>query len=172
MFADAEESNAMLQDIGPRIAEATSEQLGRPGAVVAHTTALKRSKRIMEKVAEKYRGDYSRVCDVARMTFSCDNFEAIECVLEAVCAADELEHPTRIKNRLAAEFDAATSGGYRDVLLNARDRANGHIVEIQITLRGMLAVKKSGGHKQYKVRLYYSGFFNCRAACALYANAA
>jgi hypothetical protein len=43
------------------------------------------------------------------------------------------------------------SGGYRDLLLNLRCVATGHIVELQITLKGLIEVKAGGGHASYAV---------------------
>ena len=56
-----------------------------------------------------------------------------------------------IKNRLMLAFDASVSGGYRDLLLNLRCRATGHIVELQITLKGLIDVKAGGGHANYAI---------------------
>ena len=43
------------------------------------------------------------------------------------------------------------SGGYRDLLLNLRCLATGHIVELQITLKGLIDVKAGGGHANYAI---------------------
>ena len=56
-----------------------------------------------------------------------------------------------IKNRLMLAFDASVSGGYRDLLLNLRCLATGHIVELQITLKGLSDVKAGGGHANYAI---------------------
>jgi hypothetical protein len=56
-----------------------------------------------------------------------------------------------IKDRLMLAFDASVSGGYRDLLLNLRCVATGHIVELQITLKGLMEVKVGGGHTSYAV---------------------
>ena len=56
-----------------------------------------------------------------------------------------------IKNRLMLAFDAKVSGGYRDLLLNLRCLATGHIVELQITLKGLIDVKAGGGHANYAI---------------------
>ena len=56
-----------------------------------------------------------------------------------------------IKNRLMLAFDASVSGGYRDLLLNLRCLATGHIVELQITLKGLIDVKAGGGHANYAI---------------------
>ena len=56
-----------------------------------------------------------------------------------------------IKNRLMLAFDASVSGGYRDLLLNLCCVATGHIVELQITLKGLIDVKAGGGHANYAI---------------------
>jgi len=56
-----------------------------------------------------------------------------------------------IKDRLMLAFDASVSGGYRDLLLNLRCVATGHIVELQITLKGLMEVKAGGGHASYAI---------------------
>jgi hypothetical protein len=56
-----------------------------------------------------------------------------------------------IKDRLMLAFDASVSGGYRDLLLNLRCVATGHIVELQITLKGLIEVKAGGGHASYAI---------------------
>ena len=55
-----------------------------------------------------------------------------------------------IKNRLMLAFDASVSGGYRDLLLNLRCLATGHIVELQITLKKLIDIK-AGGYASYAV---------------------
>jgi hypothetical protein len=56
-----------------------------------------------------------------------------------------------IKNRLMLAFDASVSGGYRDLLLNLRCFETGHIVELQITLKGLIDVKAGSGHANYAI---------------------
>ena len=57
----------------------------------------------------------------------------------------------RVKNRLDPVFDASATGGYRDLLINARDKANGHIVELQLTFKNFFDIKTNGGHAAYKL---------------------
>ena len=149
MLEDASKSNELLSRLGKQIVEAANDFYGRE-AVQALNAPLKKMRRIMTKTAEKYSGDYSRVCDLARMTFACVDFDAAKYTLKMVQSSQAVEI-TRIKNRLRPEFDASLTGGYRDCLLNVRDVANGHIMEIQITLRGLLDVKSGSGHAQYQL---------------------
>ena len=81
---------------------------------------LKKTQRVMEKVSEKYAGDFTKVCDLARMTFSCDGFQAARLLFEALVSAKELA-VTLVKDRLMPEFDAKQTGGYRDTLVNVID---------------------------------------------------
>ena len=67
-----------------------------------------------------------------------------------------------IKNRLMLAFDASVSGGYRDLLLNLRCVATGHIVELQITLKGLMEVKAGGGHASYAIARVH-GLFERRS---------
>ena len=67
-----------------------------------------------------------------------------------------------IKNRLMLAFDASVSGGYRDLLLNLRCVATGHIVELQITLNRLIEVKAGGGHASYAVARVH-GLFERRS---------
>lgn len=59
----------------------------------------------------------------------------------------------RVKPRLAPSWDAASSGGYRDVLVNLcfKDAKSEHlhIVEVQLHLSSFLALKHRavGGHR-------------------------
>jgi hypothetical protein len=72
---------------------------------------------------------------------------------------DESVLVVRVKPRLAPSWDAASSGGYRDVLVNLcfknakSEILRQHIVEVQLHLSSFLALKHAqiGGHKTYKV---------------------
>ena len=63
-----------------------------------------------------------------------------------------------MKNRLTLAFDASASGGYRDLLLNLEIVGTKHIVEVQITLTPLLAIKAGGGHAAYQIARVH-GFF-------------
>lgn len=115
-----------------------------------HFGALKRPARIAQKSAEKYGGDYSRVCDLVRMTIVCDSIKVVTQAFLAIAQSDGLR-VERVKNRLHPAFDATTSVGYRDVLLNVRDVISQHVCEIQLTLRQFHDIKIQGGHAMYKV---------------------
>lgn len=150
MLDDAAQSNELLVRLGQQVVTAASGFFGSDEAVQALNAPLKKMRRIMTKTAEKYNGDFSRVCDLARMTLACADFAAATFTLKMLQDSPEVEI-RRIKNRLRLDFDATLTGGYRDCLVNVRDVANGHIAEVQITLRGLLDVKSGSGHAQYQL---------------------
>ena len=87
------------------------------------------------------------VCD---RTVQCKTLKDVKAVLEMLRSHAGFE-VLLIKNRLMLAFDASVSGGYRDLLLNLRCVATGHIVEVQITLKGLIDVKAGGGHANYAI---------------------
>ena len=62
-----------------------------------------------------------------------------------------------VEDRLMLAFDASASGGYRDMLLNVRCLATGHITEVQITLKGLIDVA-NGGHANHAVARVHNLF--------------
>jgi serine/threonine protein kinase len=83
--------------------------------------------RVTQKVREEYNGDYCRLMDLERATglfTSATDFE--EC-LTALSSHSDIEF-ARVKDRL----NVSLSSGYRDVLLNMRDRKSGFLCELQL----------------------------------------
>ena len=145
LYADAERTLPHLRALSRRVS-VTASHMGGP--VVVTVAPLKGAARACAKTLEKYRGDFSRLTDLARMTFECETLTGALAVLNAL-AADGAFTLLLLKNRLMLAFDADPTGGYRDLLLNLRCGATGHIAEVQITLRPLLAVKTFGGHAAY-----------------------
>ena len=83
-------------------------------------------------------------------TVQCKTLKDVKDVLKMLGSLSGFE-VLLIKNRLMLAFDASVSGGYRDLLLNLRCIATGHIVELQITLKGLIDVKAGGGHASYAI---------------------
>ena len=83
-------------------------------------------------------------------TVQCEALKDVKAVLKMLGSHAGFE-VLLIKNRLMLAFDASVSGGYRDLLLNLRCLATGHIVELQITLKGLIDVKAGGGHANYAI---------------------
>ena len=140
LYADAERTMPHLHALGERIEASVAAK-----AIVA---PLKGAARACAKTLEKYRSDFSRLTDLARMTFECETLTGALAVLNAL-ATDGAFTLLLLKNRLMLAFDADPTGGYRDLLLNLRCNATGHIAEVQITLVPLLRVKTGGGHAAY-----------------------
>ena len=122
---------------------------------------LKKEPRIFEKVL-LYDGNFDRIFDYVRVTFVVDSVRSIKEILLRVDAAPDYEF-VRLKNKFAASFDSAKSGGYRDYQalvrfkegtpwiweLQIQPRA---INELKTGLSGPVANAKGGltGHGVYK----------------------
>lgn len=107
--------------------------------------------RCLVKISEKYKGVVDRVTDMARGTVVCKGAEELLRVVEFLKAEVEKGNVVvvRIKNRVAADFDAMDAGGCRDVLFNIAFKEGGHLVELQLNLEAFVEIKGSGGHAAY-----------------------
>jgi hypothetical protein len=103
--------------------------------------SLKGRDRTLEKINTEYDGDASRITDLARSSIVCDNPQQIQ---EALGALKSEFNVVRLKDRFQAPVN-----GYRDMLINL-EMPNGHIVEVQLHLRGVLDVKNGVGHQLYE----------------------
>lgn len=112
--------------------------------------------RALEKAHRCYGGNYSRLCDLARHSLV---FETPEDLMECLeqMRADEDVQLLRVKNSLHADADAASSSGYRQVMLNLqivtewteRIGVATHVSEVQLLLKGFANAKTSEGHRRY-----------------------
>ena len=91
------------------------------------------------------------------MTFKCLTVHAATQVLQLLATTPGWTL-SRLKNRLRLEYDAASTGGYRDMLINLTCDETGHIVEVQITLDPLLQIKQKGGHFNYSLARLFSLF--------------
>jgi hypothetical protein len=146
MYADAEVSLEHLRGLCLSLQD-------RVAGAVAIVPALKKIARVFTKTLEKYSGNFSYVNDLARATIKCDTLSVLLAVLRELYNEDSAFAIVLVKNRIMSESDAGEAGGYRDMLLNLRDKMTGHIVELQITLASLLEVKMhgKGGHVAYLV---------------------
>ena len=112
---------------------------------------IKDVERCLVKISEKYKGMVDQVTDMARGTVVCKGAKELLRVVEFLKAEVEKGNVVvvRIKNRVAADFDAMDAGGYRDVLLNIAFKEGGHLVELQLNLEAFVEIKGSGGHAAY-----------------------
>ena len=114
---------------------------------------LKHVFRAIEKTAmradKSRRFECSNVYDVVRGALVYETMTEVRAGLKEVCDKFDV---VRIKNRFFSVGDAASSGGWRDLVVNMRvkgDRAK-HVVEVQIQLKCLLRVRSSlGGHFIY-----------------------
>ena len=95
-----------------------------------------------QKTWEKYRGYYSHIKDVARITME---FTTVAAFLEAISAmfndvgVDVLD----LKNRLdSTKWNPEDSGGYLDVMVNGRFKGSRYILEVQFTVKALLAINQ------------------------------
>ena len=124
MYADASASVVRMREL----AEEVERKLSGVKAIVPK---LKGMERASVKTHEKYKGKYCQLTDLARMTFNCPTAELALAVLRLL-HADVRWTLVRVKDRLVPFYDAHATGGYRDMLVNARDNKNNHIVEMQV----------------------------------------
>lgn len=88
------------------------EAAGLTGVVEVRVGPLKRPGRITQKAAEKYRGDFSRVLDIVRLTVVCQDVATLTQTFVAMANTPVFEL-CRTKNRLHPAFDPTASAGYR-----------------------------------------------------------
>ena len=119
-YADAERTLPQLQALAKDVQRRLRSEC-QP--IVA---PLKGEARAMAKVLDKYKGNYARLTDLARMTFECRTFAACRGVLEHISAHEDFEL-LHVKDRMMHAFDARATGGYRDLLCNVRCLKTGHI---------------------------------------------
>ena len=156
LYADAERTLPKLHELGEYIGAAAGDGGGNGdgggggGGVRPIVAPLKGEARASIKALEKYGGNYARLTDLARMTFECETLRDALVTLRALKSARGYE-VLLVKDRLTLAFDASATGGYRDMLLNLRCEATGHIFEVQITLAPLLAIKAGGGHAAYQL---------------------
>jgi phage-related protein (TIGR01555 family) len=117
--------------------------LSKPGPVV-QIGNLKSEDRAGAKVANDYAGDWSKVGDIVRASVAVDSPKQMADVVDRLRerGADIVRAKDRVSN--------PTEAGYRDVMMNVR-YPSGHVGEIQVHVKSMLAAKSGEGHKLYDV---------------------
>ena len=153
LYLDAERTLPLLHDL---VGDITKEL---PDCAIAAevepiVAPLKGEARGAYKILDKYGGDARRLTDIARMTIKCPTLRAALTALRFLAKHGGFVI-VLIKNRLTLAFDASASGGYRDMLLNLEIVGSKHIVELQITLTPLLAIKAGGGHAAYQLSLIH-----------------
>ncbi len=125
------------------LSDATLDIAGKTGGKPIIPEKLKGRERAMEKVTVEYKGDASRLTDLARSSVEYKKLEDVYKGLEMLKSKYEI---VNIKDR----FSKPTSAGYRDILLTVR-MSNGHVCEVQLHLEQILAVKGGEGHHLYEI---------------------
>lgn len=120
---------------------------------------VKAEARTLQKMYRAYRGDWRNLCDVVRTSLIFTELPALTACMSDIAADPELRllHMRNDKMRLSETYNAADSGGYRDVQLSVmldteETRSLGvheHRAEVQLHIRGIVALKSEGGHANY-----------------------
>jgi len=117
-----------------------------------HVAPVKSEKRATEKLLRSYAGRAERVLDFVRSTLIVNSINEATLVLKFVL--DEVD-VTVVKNRFDPAYDGKETFGYRDINMQLsfpefRDTPwHGYILELQIHLKDILAIKSDEGHKKY-----------------------
>jgi len=130
LYLQAFETKPILDEIGEKIAQ-DAGGLYKPGPI-------KGGKRAISKIISDYNGDISRIRDLVRATIVVDTPE------QAALAITEIRNRMTVLDsgfrNLLDPSKVDVRGGYRDVKMNIQ--LNGHIVEMQISIPEIMAVKK------------------------------
>ena len=121
LYADAETTlphlRALAQEVTSEVAlrearqhDAKEAAEGADSTVHSIIAPLKGSVRATVKTLEKYRGKFSYLTDLARMTFKCRTLQQALLVVDVLCNCRGWKI-LLIKNRLMLEFDASETGG-------------------------------------------------------------
>ena len=161
----------MLGPAVTKLREDVVASLGlRPDELSVDVGPPKHLDRAVEKAAEDYERDYSRLIDLSRASIVCGasgdvpagdapagprapaTVSSIAVLVEVVRAVARLHesHEMRVlrfKNRFAIRCDPP--GGYRDIQLVVKFRGLKHLCELQVHLRDFKDLKDHGGHATY-----------------------
>jgi len=99
--------------------------------------------RAAEKVQKEEKGKWENLRDVVRSSVAVDSHKDIPALVQHLQRAGIV-----VAKRPKDRFANPTDGGYRDILMNLR-YPNGHIGELQIHTKALLATKNAGGHRLY-----------------------
>eukprot|EP00039_Didymoeca_costata_P030340 m.29080 g.29080 ORF g.29080 m.29080 type:complete len:981 (+) comp8062_c0_seq1:266-3208(+) len=143
----AEKAKPLLDACATRAAKLSGQSASdaqKPPSV--DTCELKELTRSVVKVESKYKGNYSRLVDIARNTIKHHSIKDIANTIKAFRSDDTIK-VLEIKERLSDPHDA----GYRDVLVKVLIKEVKHVAEIQLTLVPLMEIKSHGGHLAYKI---------------------
>ncbi len=118
------------------------KDLQTPGPIV-QIGPVKTEERTQGKVDKDYKGHWENVGDVVRASVAVDSAKEIPAIVDKL-RAKGIEI-VRGKDRIAKPTEA----GYRDLLMNVR-YPSGHIGELQVHVKSLLAAKNGPGHALYE----------------------
>jgi len=137
VMAAAPEDQRLLVKVGDVVANDVGAVVKQGGHKVQTRKGIDR---VLEKAAEKYHGQISRVTDVARMTL----------IVQRPQQADEAIKELSQYFEVASEPWKPTDVHYADRAVNLR-LPDGLVAEVQFMDQRMADAKAVGGHKQFKI---------------------
>ena len=162
LYAQAEEANKQLLDIldnGNDFQKSLDMKHFPPGSINLDdradlsklngqgmcliTAPLKGQKRAIQKVESDFGGHWNRLTDVVRCSIAVDNYSDLDKFVEKLGKSG-----IKLANQPTDRFTHPTDAGYRDVKLNMT-MPNGHVGELQLHVKPMLAAK-ADAHHQYE----------------------
>lgn len=133
-----------------KLAQQGQQELGtltKQIALMTQTNAvvppLKTRDRAQAKITSKYQGQVAKITDIARTSLVSNSSYELMSAFELLDKETEI---LQIKNR----FKAPKQSGYRDINLLVRLPKSQMIVEIQLHLQGIQAVKNGPEHNNYE----------------------
>ena len=109
---------------------------------------VKKFPRAVQKVWRGYRGQPNLLLDILRSSIVLEDISSVLHCLTILAESEEVEI-VRIKNRFDRRYDSTASAGYWDLSMNLKLRDTGFIVELQLHLQCMIAIKSNDGHRRY-----------------------
>ena len=111
----------------------------RMGALKYHVGPIKSKERIEEKMVNDYKGDCLQVVDIVRSSAVFHSLVELNSAVEALMKSDSGVCVVRVKDRINNFLDS----GYRDVLLNLTITGYDFVMELQLHLKDIIALKVS-----------------------------
>lgn len=146
LYAEAPVANAELRLL---VENATAKNGGRPmfpPGTTENPMGLKERGRATTRVKD-FLGDASQLTDIARASIAFNDLPSLYQTLDYLADHSDI---VCIKDRFLNPY----ASGYRDILLKVRAK-NGHVVELQLHLEGIIDVKNGPGHKLYEAQRDY-----------------
>lgn len=141
LYQQAGPANEELRALARSIAAVTGGEAMFPPGTPDNPGGLKGRPRAEQKVKD-FAGDCAQLVDIARASIA---FDSLDSVYRALGMVDDKAEIVGIKDRFLSPYNS----GYRDLLLKVR-MGNGHVVELQLHLKGILDVKNGPGHALYE----------------------